>query len=67
MGKNLNTPKSMDRAASDSTPGGTKVMNPEPSGGKVRNISGPSISGPTTGGNKVNNTGIDNRTTVESP
>lgn len=66
MAKNLSTPKSMDRAASDSAPGGMKKMDPAPGGGMTRNISGPSIHNKNTGGDLKNNTGVDKGTSVES-
>lgn len=43
MGRNLKNERSSNKPASDSTPSGMKVMSPAPNGGKVRNISGPSI------------------------
>lgn len=41
--RNLKNERSSDKPASGSTPSGTKMMNPAPGGGRVRNISGPSI------------------------
>ena len=49
MGRNLKNERSFNKPASDSTPSGMKVMSPAPNGGKVRNISGPSIKGDQVG------------------
>lgn len=67
MAKNLSTPKSSDRPASDAKASGTKVMDPAPSGSKIRNISGPKVMQTNKGGDLVNNCGVDSGTTVESP
>lgn len=67
MAKNLSTPKNMDRAASDSAPGGMKKLDPAPGGGMIRSISGPSIHAKNPGGNLKNNTGVDEKATVQSP
>lgn len=66
MAKNVSTPKSMDRAASDSAPSGMRKMDPAPGGGMVRNIKGPSIHNTNTGGDLKNSDGIDKGTSVES-
>lgn len=67
MAKNLATPKSMDRSASDSTPSGMRKMDPAPGGGMIRSIKGPAINVTNTGGDLKNNTGVDKGTSVESP
>lgn len=68
MAKNVMTPKSMDKSASDSTPAGTKTLDPAPGGGMIRNIDGPKIHAANQkGGDLVNSNGMDARTTVENP
>lgn len=66
MAKNVSTPKSMDRAASDSAPGGMKKLDPAPRGTLTTNIKGPSIHTTNKGGDLKNNNGIDGGTTVIS-
>lgn len=54
-------------AASDSTPRGTRTMDPAPGGGMIKNIDGPKIHGGSNkGGDMANQSGVDPRTTVES-
>ena len=49
MGRGLKNERYSEKPASDSTPSGMKVMSPAPNGGKVRNISGPSIKSSNSG------------------
>ena len=49
MSRNLKRDPDSNKPASDATPSGMKVMSPAPNGGKVRNISGPSIKGEQVG------------------
>lgn len=68
MAKNVMTPKSMDKMASDSTPSGLKTLSPAPGGKLTMGIEGPKIHGSNQkGGDLVNSNGVDARTTVESP
>lgn len=66
MGKNLTNRTGVVKAASDSTPSGMKEMDPAPGGGKVRDISGPSVNSSTKGGNLKAISGVDAKTTVIS-
>ncbi len=67
MAKNLKNQPGFTKAASDSTPSGTKMMDPAPGGGMVRNIKGPSIHNTNKAGDLKNDNGIDRGTSVESP
>ena len=64
MGKNLKNRDGMDKAASDSTPKGTKTMDPSPGGGMIREFKGPKIH--TDNDMRTMSDGIDDGTTVES-
>lgn len=66
MDKNLKNQKGLDRPASDSTPSGTKMLDPAPGQGKVRNISGPSVHNKSGAGDLKNDNGIDGGTSVIS-
>lgn len=66
-GKGLNEQDGMMPSASDSTPKGTKTMDPAPGGGMIRTIDGPKIHGGSNkGGDLMNQDGVDGRTTTES-
>lgn len=67
MDKNLKNQPGYKDAAGSSTPSGTKMMDPSPGGGKVRNLSGmPSVHNKNPAGNLKNDKGIDAGTTVIS-
>lgn len=66
MGKNLKNQTGFTKAASDSTPSGTKTMDPAPGGSMIRNIKGPSIHNKSDAGDMKNGNGVDKGTTVIS-
>jgi len=66
MDKNLKNQPGFTKAASGGAPSGAKDLSPAPGGGKVKNISGPSVHTKNSGGDLNNNNGIDGGTSVIS-